>query len=281
MKPHGRGGGSTGPEGNGLGVQVPGHAKERILSDSATGTADTDRPGRSAPTVPVRGKCCPDVTLSAAAFRLDEQPPALPGQAGRAGSQYYFIVPGLAGVAELLLDGDVVDEDPDMPPEVDESAPEPEVLLPVPDVPELPRPEGGGGEDPDRVDGALGIELDDPGAVLDVDEPGMLELSEDAPEPVVPDAPDDPDKPLPAVPDAPDEVSLPIMLPLFNAPEPAVPAPGVVEAPAAGLAEDAPVAELPAAPEDVPSDCAMATPADRDKRTAIAICFFIFHSSTC
>lgn len=246
----------------------------------ATGTADTDRLGRSAPAVPVRENCCPDVALSAAAFHLRRTAPALPGQAGRAGSQHYFIVPGLAGVAEPLLDGDEVDEDPDMPLEVDESAPGPEVLLPVPDVPELPRPEGDD-DDPGSVDGALGMELDDPGAVLDVDEPGMLELSEDAPEPVVPEAPEDPDKPLPEVPDAPDEVSLPIVLPLFNAPEPVVPAPGVVEAPAAGLAEDAPVAALPAAPDDVPSDCAMATPADRDKRTAIAVCFFIFHSSTC
>lgn len=248
----------------------------------ATGTADTDRLGRSAPTVPVRGNAVPMLHCPPPHFACGEQPPALPRQAGRAGSQHYFSVPGLAGVAELLLGGDVVDEDPDMPPEVDESAPEPEVLLPVPDVPELPRPEGGD-DDPGRVDGALGVELDDPGAVLDVDEPGTLELSEDAPEPVVPEAPEDPDKPLPAVPDAPDEVSLPIVLPLFNAPELVVPAPapGVVEAPAAGLAEDAPVAELPAAPEDVPSDCAMATPADRDKRTAIAVCFFIFHSSTC
>lgn len=232
---------------------------------SATGTGDTDRLGRSAPTVPVRGNAFPMLRGPPPHFACGEQPPALPRQAGRAGSQHYFIVPGLAGVAELL-DGDVVDE----------SAPEPEVLLPVPDVPELPRPEGD--DDPGRVDGALGIELDDPGAVLDVDEPGMLELSEEAPEPVVPEAPEDPDKPLPAVPD---EVSLPIVLPLFKAPEPVVPAPGVVEAPAAGLAEEAPVAALPAAPEEVPSDCAMATPADRDKRTAIAVCFFIFHSSTC
>jgi hypothetical protein len=189
-------------------------------------------------------------------------------------------VPGLAGVIELLLEGDVVDEDPDMPPEVDVSAPEPDELLPAPEVPELPRPEGDE-EDPGRVDGALGIELDEPGRALEVDEPGMVELSEEAPEPVVPEAPEDPDKPLPAVPDAPDDVSLPIVLPLFKAPEPVVPAPGVVVAPAAGLAEDAPVAEPPPVPDDEPNDCAMATPADRDKRTAIAVCFFIFHSSTC
>jgi hypothetical protein len=209
------------------------------------------------------GQCYPDFALSAAAFRL-RRTASRPGGTGRASSRHYFIVPGLAGVIELLLEGDVVDEDPDMPPE----------------VPELPRPEGDE-EDPGRVDGALGIELDEPGRALEVDEPGMVELSEEAPEPVVPEAPEDPDKPLPAVPDAPDDVSLPIVLPLFKAPEPVVPAPGVVVAPAAGLAEDAPVAEPPPVPDDEPNDCAMATPADRDKRTAIAVCFFIFHSSTC
>jgi hypothetical protein len=184
---------------------------------------------------------------------------------------------------ELVLDGDEVDEEPPMvdeepeaPPELDESEPKPDELLPAPDVPELPRPDDDDedpgrvdDEDPGKLDVVPGIELDDPGLVLEVDEPGMLELPEEDPEPDVPEAPEDPDMPLPEDPDmplpeAPDDVSLPIEPP--------------VVAPVDGLAEVPPIVELlPPAPVD----CAIATPADMDRRTAIAVSFFIFHSSTC
>lgn len=195
-----------------------------------------------------------------------------------------------------MLDGDdvdeepevppMVDEEPEVPPDVDESEPE---LLPVPEVPELPRPEDDDedpgkvddDDDPGRVEVVPGIELDEPGMVLELDEPGMLELPDDEPVPVVPEAPDDPDMPLPEDPDMPllEDPDMPLLdvlegVSLLDEPLPVV-------APADGLAEVPPNAELPPAPEVEPVDCAMATPADRDRRTAIVVSFFIFHSSIC
>jgi hypothetical protein len=208
----------------------------------------------------------------------------------------YFIVPGLAGVVEPVLDGDDVDEEPEVPPmvddepnappEVDESEPVPDVLLPAPDVPEVPRLED---DDPGRVDVVPGIELDDPGVVLEVDEPGVLDVSE----PDVPDAPDDPDMPLledPGIP-LPEDPDMPLPedpdIPLPDEPLMLPPVvldgvsllvePPLVEAPDDGLADVPPIVELLPAPVD----CAMATPADSDKRTAIVVSFFIFHSSMC
>jgi hypothetical protein len=162
---------------------------------------------------------------------------------------------------EPVLDGDDVDEEPEVPPiddeeplpEVDESEPEPDELLPEPDVPALPRPDDE--EDPGRDVDEPGIELEDPG-VVELDEPGVLDVSDEDPEPLVPDAPDEPDMPLPEDPDMP-----------------------LLEAPDDGLLDDVPpMDEPPLEPDD---DCAIATPADRDRRTATAVSFFIFHSSIC
>lgn len=145
------------------------------------------------------------------------------------------MVPGPV-VDGVALDGDVLLEEPDLPPELDVSGPMPGEVLPVPELPML--------------------DDDEP-----VDDPGMAELSEEVPEPMVPEAPD-----------APDGVSL------LMAPDDA--APGVVDAPADGLVEVASLVELPAPPDDGATVCAMLIPADRDNRTAIAVCFFIVHSST-